>query len=149
MNCPEPSSPQVQLPVPIVAGVQDSLLVAIHDLDRLQGLLTHATDNLMARFDAANAALARVGAAAGDAAALADARRTLGAAVTELQFDDMATQLIGHTARALAQAAQALGGAAIAGEDEDEDAMELLPPAVFRPNPVTQGEMDAGSIELF
>ena len=44
---PNFSVPSVQLPVMLVAEVQDSLLVAMHDLHRLEGLIAPATDNLM------------------------------------------------------------------------------------------------------
>ena len=33
--------------------------------------------------------------------------------------------------------------------DDDEDGAALIEDAPLRPNPVTQDEMDAGSIELF
>ncbi len=40
----------VQVPVMVAAELQDSLLVVMHDLHRLEGLLSHATDNLLERF---------------------------------------------------------------------------------------------------
>lgn len=49
------STPTVALPVMLVAEVQDSLLVVVHDLKRLDGLLTHTMENLMQRFTAASA----------------------------------------------------------------------------------------------
>ena len=45
--------PAVQLPVMLVAEVQDSLLVVVHDLARLDGLLAHTMNNLMERFTTA------------------------------------------------------------------------------------------------
>jgi len=48
------SAPTVALPVMMVAEVQDSLLVVVHDLNRLDGLLAHAMENLMQRFTAAS-----------------------------------------------------------------------------------------------
>ena len=39
--------PAVQVPVMVAAELQDSLLVVMHDLQRLEGLLSHATDNLL------------------------------------------------------------------------------------------------------
>ena len=42
--------PAVQVPVMVAAELQDSLLVVMHDLQRLEGLLSHATDNLLERF---------------------------------------------------------------------------------------------------
>ena len=50
--------PAVQLPVMLVAEVQDSLLVVVHDLNRLDGLLAHTMENLMERFTCASANLA-------------------------------------------------------------------------------------------
>ena len=44
-----PTVPAVQLPVMLVAEVQDSLLVVVHDLTRLDGLLAHTMENLMER----------------------------------------------------------------------------------------------------
>lgn len=135
--------PAVPLRVMLVAEVQDSLLTALHDLQRLQGLLSHATGNLMERFTAADIGLRQ----AGDGEALAAVRRALNSAVTELQFEDMATQLISHTASLLQSCAARLAAEAI---DCGEDELPVEPePAPARPNPVTQAEMHAGSVELF
>ena len=70
----------------------------------------------------------------------------LGDAVTALQFHDMATQLIAHTHRRLRNCADRLARDAFA-EDEDGETIVEEPP--LRPNPVTQSEMEAGSVELF
>ena len=67
-------------------------------------------------------------------------------AVNALQFQDMASQLIAHTTPAPAQLRRPPGADALAG-DEDGDA--VIEEAPLRPNPVTQAEMDTGSIELF
>ena len=40
-------------------------------------------------------------------------------------------------------------GAATMGTDEEEDGPACLPELPDKPNPVTQSEMDAGSVELF
>ncbi len=166
----QPSVPSVQLPVMAVAELQDSLLVVMHDLQRLEGLLSHAGDNLLDRFTVANQSLsAMVG---GDAGALEQVRGALRAAVTELQFQDMASQLIVHTTKVVQGCAFRLAAEAM-GHDEDEDAAPFGEPGhdrrfysrahekeqdrgdefgnqiPDRPNPVTQSEMDAGSIELF
>jgi hypothetical protein len=53
-----PTVPAVQMPVMLVAEVQDSLLVVVHDLTRLDGLLAHTMENLMERFTSASANLA-------------------------------------------------------------------------------------------
>jgi len=49
-----PTPPSVTLPVALVADLQDSLLIAMTDLQRLEGLLDHATGNLLERFGNAN-----------------------------------------------------------------------------------------------
>lgn len=94
-----PDGPAVQVPVMVAAELQDSLLMAMHDLHRLEGLLNHATENLLARFGEANASLTDE--LIGASAELADLRTALRSAVTELQFHDMATQLIIHTTKVL------------------------------------------------
>ena len=72
---------------------------------------------------------------------------TLGGAVTALQFQDMASQLIAHTNRRLRSCVDTLAQDAFG--DDDEDGSCVIEAAPLRPNPVTQSEMDAGSIELF
>ena len=69
------------------------------------------------------------------------------AAVTELQFQDMASQLIVHTSKILQGCAYRLASESMGGEDGD--AVPFVEEVPERPNPVTQDEMDAGSIELF
>lgn len=140
------SGPAVHLPVMVAAEVQDSLLVVMHDLQRLEGLLTHAADNLLERFSTASAALS--GPRGQSPEALAEIRAALQSAVTELQFQDMATQLIWHTTKILQGCAFRLASETM-GHDEDEEAAPFAEMVPDRPNPVTQSEMDAGSIELF
>ncbi len=136
--------PAVQLSVAMVAELQDSLMVVMHDLQRLDGLLAHTMDNLMERFDTANKALAEPS----QMQALAVVRQNLHAAVTELQFQDMATQLIAHTTKVLQGCAFRLASESM-GHEPDEEAAPFGELASDRPNPVTQSEMDAGSVELF
>ncbi|GAB4211748.1 MAG: hypothetical protein Fur007_02670 [Rhodoferax sp.] len=140
------SVPTVQVPVMLVAEVQDALLVVVHDLDRLDGLLAHAMENLMTRFMDANQHLN-----APELATLREldaVRASLRSAVTELQFQDMASQLVGHTSKLLQGCAYRLAAQAMDG-DEDGDAVPFVEDVPERPNPVTQDEMHAGSIELF
>ncbi|ABM43899.1 conserved hypothetical protein [Acidovorax sp. JS42] len=141
-----PDGPAVQVPVMVAAELQDSLLMAMHDLHRLEGLLNHATENLLARFGEANASLTDE--LIGASAELADLRTALRSAVTELQFHDMATQLIIHTTKVLQGCAFRLAAETM-GQEEGEDAAPLDGVVPDRPNPVTQSEMEAGSIELF
>lgn len=140
-----PSAPAVQLPVMLVAEVQDSLLVVVHDLNRLDGLLAHTMENLMERFTSASANLAEPGLVSSKE--LDSVRSTLRAAVTELQFQDMASQLIVHTSKILQGCAYRLASESMGSEDGE--AVPFVAEVPERPNPVTQDEMDAGSIELF
>ena len=141
-----PDEPGVQLPVMVAAELQDSLLVVMRDLHRLEGLLSHATDNLLDRFGEANRALTDE--LVQGAPELQALRTALRSAVTELQFQDMASQLIWHTTKVLQGCAFRLASEAMGSEDGVEAApfAEMAPD---RPNPVTQSEMDAGSIDLF
>ena len=139
------NDPAVQLPVMLVAEVQDSLLVVVHDLARLDGLLAHTMENLMERFTSASANLADP--ALVDSKALNGARDSLRAAVTELQFQDLASQLIVHTSKILQGCAYRLASESMG--QEDGEAVPFVEEVPERPNPVTQDEMDAGSIELF
>lgn len=139
------SAPSVQMPVMLVAEVQDSLLVVVHDLTRLDGLLAHTMENLMERFTAASANLADPSLM--DSKQLDIVRSTLRAAVTELQFQDMASQLINHTSKILQGCAYRLAAESMG--EEDGEAVPFVEEVPERPNPVTQDEMDAGSIELF
>lgn len=137
--------PSVTLRLDLVADLQDSLMMAMTDLKRLEGLLDHATGNLLERFSSANHALGHlINDQSND---LNRIRNDLHLAVTELQFHDMATQLIVHTGKVLQGCAWKLADEAM--EPEDDEIPLELDPLPDRPSPVTQSEMDAGSIELF
>lgn len=134
------------LPLLAAADLQDHLMTASNDLDRLQTLLEHACETLAQSFYGATEqvqALMDAGAVNGNAHRLME---QLGGAVTALQFQDMASQLINHTNRRLRSCADQIARVAM-GDDDEGMAVVEEPPA--RPNPVTQDEMDAGSIELF
>jgi hypothetical protein len=139
------------LSLPVAAELQDHLLTATNDLDRLERLLSDASESLMAHFYAANQQLGRLlhqGAAFPnlDTSALHDAMQNMAGAVTALQFQDMASQLIQHTNLRLRSCVDQLAREAM-GSDPDEEGVVMAAPQ--RPNPVTQDEMDAGSVELF
>ena len=119
--------------------------MVVHDLSRLDGLLAHTMENLMERFTSASANLADP--ALMDSRELDNVRSTLRAAVTELQFQDMASQLIVHTSKILQGCAYRLASESMGSEDGE--AVPFVEQVPERPNPVTQDEMDAGSIELF
>jgi len=136
------------------ADLQDHLMVANNDLERLQRLLDDASTALIGHFagatrhlDAMHHAVLQAGPAA-NPAAMHELRSSLGSAITALQFQDLATQLIAHTSQRLRSCVDRLGRDVFAGDDDDDDP-GLMEQAPLRPNPVTQDEMDAGSVELF
>lgn len=135
--------PSVEMGVSVLADLQDSLLVAINDLKRLEGLLDHATSNLLDRFNTAM----EVAEALPTSEANTTLVQALGQAVTELQFHDMASQLLVHTGKVLQGCAYNLAEQAM--EPDEDEVGTVVTHMPQRPNPVTQGEMDAGSIELF
>lgn len=135
------------LPLLAAAELQDHLMTATNDLDRLQHLLSEACDTLLQSFHGASErmqALSEAPAAAAETVAQVQAR--LGQAVMALQFQDMASQLIHHTSRRLRNCADRIAQEAM-GDDEDGPA--LVEDAPLRPNPVVQEDMSAGSIDLF
>lgn len=154
----QPMAPEAADPgldQPMLAALQDELLTASTDLERLQQLLADAVEQLMGRFVRTSArfedALGAGGAEAAratagvDADAVADVRRELAGAVVALQFQDMSAQLLTHTMRRIHSVADALGNCAMPFDGEDAAPVEF----VARPCPVAQRQMDAGSVELF
>lgn len=140
---------QPEIPLLLAADLQDHLMTASNDLDRLQRLLSDTCEALMQGFHGAAAQLGQVIDATNGsqhATQLQDAMKILYTAVTALQFQDMASQLIAHTNCRLRNCADQLARDAL-GDDEDGEAVISNGP--LRPNPVTQDEMDAGSVELF
>ena len=140
-------SDATQLPLTLMADVQDHLLTTNFELSRLQGLLDDSHHSLQSGFFGALAVLQELAASGRiDAAACAVARAQLLHAVKALQFQDMATQLIDHTSRRLQHCADRLAQEAFAG---DEDGGAVVGEAPARPNPVTQSMMQSGFVELF
>ena len=152
-NCNQPfeGSP---LPLLAAADLQDHLMTATNDLDRLQTLLAQSCDTLMQSFHGAYEQVRKLSEEPPLVAAANGAYQDriqqlgmqLGGAVTALQFQDMASQLINHTHQRLRSCADQIARVAM-GDDEDGEA--VVSEAPLRPNPVTQDEMDAGSITLF
>ncbi|MEO7338802.1 MAG: hypothetical protein ABIV63_19695 [Caldimonas sp.] len=136
----------VGMPLLAAADLQDNLLTAANDLERLQSLLSEACDTLLAGFFGASHELRTLHSMAPEAGQCERAIDHLGRAVTALQFQDMASQLISHTARRLRHCTDRLASDAFA---DDEDGCGVVEESPLRPNPVTQDEMDAGSIDLF
>lgn len=140
---PEPGLPRI--PLDAAAELQDHLMSACNDLDRLQTLLAQACDTLLASFHGAHEEADTLRAALQSSPVLDRLRGQLSSAITALQFQDMASQLVAHTQRRLRSCADRLARDAMG--DDDGEAIGEAPP--LRPNPVTQDEMDAGSVELF
>ncbi len=141
------SSGPTGLPFLAAADLQDHLMTASNDLDRLQTLLADACDTLQAGFFGASQHLHELRATAlPDSQPVERAVAHLGAAVTALQFQDMASQLINHTMGRLRSCADRLARDAFEGDEDGDAVVEAAP---LRPNPVTQSEMDTGFIELF
>jgi hypothetical protein len=134
----------------LVAAVdlQDDLLKVCNDLERLQGLLSSAANDLGGAFHDASAVVAQYAKAVESSNAegmLEPLKNALARATTALQFDDMATQLLTHTRLLLRNRADRLAVDAF-GDDGEESIVQAAPQ---RSNPVTQDEMDAGSVDLF
>lgn len=132
------------------AVLQDHLLSARSDLERLERLLNDACEALLQGFHGAarqlEVAIDEAHAAQAANKNLQDTMQSLYRTVTALQFQDMATQLIQHTNQRLRNCADQLAQDALGGDGDGEAVVETAP---LRPNPVTQDEMDAGSVELF
>lgn len=133
------------------ADLQDHLMVASNDLERLQRLLSDACDALMSHFHGADGelrALLSDGELQADAQTpqLHKAMQHMAGAITAMQFQDMASQLVAHTSRRLRNCADRLASETMG---DDEEGVAVIEEGPLRPNPVTQDEMDAGSVELF
>jgi len=140
--------PPREIPLLVAAELQDHLMTAANDLERLQRLLDDACEALIGGF---HGAAQQLGDVIDDgrhelSPQLQETLQTLYKTVTALQFQDMATQLICHTNRRLRSCADQIARDAM-GEDPDGEA--VVDEGPLKPNPVTQDEMDAGSVELF
>lgn len=141
-------------PLLMAAELQDHLMTVTNDLERLQRLIDDAGESLSAHFFTASNHLntllrqAAEGGVGGESATagLHSVMEHIAGAITALQFQDMATQLIAHTSQRLRNCADQLARDTFGDDEEGETVVEIAP---LRPNPVTQDEMDAGSIELF
>ena len=138
------SSRQSHMAMLTMADLQDHLLTATNDLTRLVTLLDDACRSLLARFCEATSQVAEL--STDDTRARERAVQQIAGAVTALQFQDMANQLITHTCGRLSYCTDRLAKDAFADDDDGE---VVLHDAPVRPNPVTQAEMDAGSVDLF
>jgi hypothetical protein len=138
-------------PLLAAAELQDHLMTVTNDLERLQRLLDDAGEALSMHFySASNHVNGLIRSSDGQSASanpvLSKVMEDIAGAITALQFQDMATQLIAHTSQRLRNCADQLARDTFGDDEDGESVVELAP---LRPNPVTQDEMDAGSIELF
>lgn len=137
-----------EMPLLLAAELQDHLMTATNDLERLQRLLDHACEVLMGGFHGAASQLGNVIDEGHELSPhLQETLKTLYQAVTALQFQDMATQLIAHTNKRLRNCADQIARDALG--DDDPDGAAVVEDGPMKPNPVTQDEVDAGSVELF
>jgi len=147
----DPDAGGASLPLLAAADLQDNLMTASNDLDRLQRLLSDASDSLLGHFYGASGRLHHLLQTMAhhpdvDVHQLHEAMQHVAGAITAMQFQDMASQLIHHTNTRLRSCADRLANEAMG---DDEDGAAVIEPPPLRPNPVTQDEMDAGSVELF
>ncbi|HRD98719.1 MAG TPA: hypothetical protein PLA97_20240 [Rubrivivax sp.] len=148
-DTPLPEGPG--LPLMAAADLQDDLMVVSNDMERLQGLLSDACDSLLSHFYGATDEIKNMLHRAAphpeiDADDLHRAMQHMAGAITAMQFQDMASQLVAHATRRLRNCADRIARDTMGDDDDGETVIEEAP---LRPNPVTQDEMDAGSIELF
>ena len=139
------------LPLMAAADLQDNLMTASNDLERLQRLLSDASEALLGHFYGASGQLNHLLHAMSqhpelNTRELHDAMQHMAGAITAMQFQDMASQLIHHTNSRLRNCADRLAAETMGDDEYGEAVVESAP---LRPNPVTQDEMDAGSVELF
>ena len=105
------------------------------DLERLKSLINDAGDRLLISFNEIAAVMPALASTDTQRQQVSDA---VHAAVTALQFQDMATQLTAHAQRRLTELEERL---------RSEQAPQGL--QIIHPHPVRQVEMTAGSIDLF
>jgi hypothetical protein len=154
LHDPQPADMQEMdggMPLMLAADLQDHLMVAGNDLERLQRLLDDAGQALMVHFYGASGHLRRVTQDENAhpqmvEAGLVKAMEHMAGAITAMQFQDMATQLIAHTSRRLRNCVDRIARDSMG---DDEDGVGVVDDTPLQPNPVTQDEVDAGSIELF
>lgn len=147
----QPTDPGGTLPLLVAADLQDQLMMVTNDLERLQRLLDDASETLSVHFYGATHHINQVLRLEAvkvlpDGGGMHAAMQDMASAITALQFHDMATQLISHTHRRLRACVDRIAQDAMGDDPDGPAVIETMP---LRPNPVTQDEMDAGSVELF
>jgi len=133
------TSDAVDLPPRGQAGLdaaQECALIEA-DLERLKSLINDAGERLLVSFNQVAAVLPALAATDAQRAQVVEA---VHAAVTALQFQDMATQLTGHAQRRLSVLEERLRSLS----NEAARGLQRV-----QSHPVRQVEMTAGSIDLF
>ena len=121
---------------PGLGAAQECTLIEA-DLERLKSLINDAGERLLVSFNQIAAVLPSLAANDVQRSQVVEA---VHAAVTALQFQDMATQLTGHAQRRLSVLEERLRSLS----DETGRGLQLV-----QSHPVRQVEMTAGSIDLF
>jgi hypothetical protein len=119
--------------------LQDQLLSAGTELDRLDQLIADAAGRLLEHFGRAKSLI--------DKSILPDTNaliEPIEQAMIALQFHDMSSQLISHVRQRVQSVSDFLGASL-----DDGDEAAPTNDFVNRSCPVAQREMDAGSVELF
>lgn len=150
-DSPPQSPPLSRLSLNAATELRDHLLVATDDIERLRRLLVQASESLTGHFHGAASdmkGLLRLAARHPeiDTAPLHAAMDHLAGAITSLQFQDMASQLLARTEQRLNYCADRLALAAMG--DDQGTTVALGAPAGSR-GLVAQDERDTGSVELF
>lgn len=132
------------------ALIADAVARLSVSFERLSALASRAATHVPPR-EAANDAPEVGPAPACGCAAFDEATSALGEAVTALQFHDIASQLLGHAAARLRALERMAGVLTRVPDSSEEDLCAALAVArgARRANPVSQGRMVEGGIELF
>jgi hypothetical protein len=141
------ASPEPQPDIsPAEMEIVSQAMAMAEDMRRLGTLLDSASEALLHNFvqtaKSLDQGLSCVEVGSCVAEKLREARTHIDAAITALQFGDMASQLLGHTVNRL-RLVSGLGRAYAQGQSAQTEGGGM------RPNPVTQKEMDVGSVDLF
>lgn len=123
------------------------------DLDRLRSLINDASARLMTSFDVIGALAKnrRNSVPNGSDAVVGDVEQAVNSAVSALQFQDMATQLVGHAAQRIAlleKITESLGRLPEVSIDELTAAVAATN-CEHHTGPVEQASVTGGSVELF
>ncbi len=117
------------------------------ELDRLRSLIDDAAGRLMSSFSE----IGEISARQTGQAQSHDMERAVGNAISALQFQDMANQLVGHAAKRIELLERIAGTLArLPDVSADELANEVAGTVAARADgPVEQACMDGGSVDLF